>query len=278
MKRVAIIVILAVALIAAVALGMLAGCGEKDVPVYSDEDRIIELLTHNYDAKELFRQGGFFTSTPYTVPFDSAVITDRHLKTKREINIEVSDNPVDHGYLGYGQEADVRVYDHFTIEVTRAYSADTLIDTITVSLGRYAFLMQLGEVTRPYAGWVLWSMTGDGAQALWVESSSGITFGAPLDTARLAKMASIPRGSRLLVTTTWTGDSAATCHLLSDYAQGGLFMSPMHWYYDTKNYDSLSYLTPTSNPRIYNLLMVQTLSKATFPNRLACVVIPYKVE
>jgi hypothetical protein len=124
---------------------------------------------------------------------------------------------------------------------------------------------------------VLWSMTGRRVPMLTVAGSSGITFGAPLDTARLINMASIPQGSRLLVNTPCPGGSEATCHLLSDYDQGGLFMSPMKHYYDENHYDSLSYQTPTTNPRFYNLLMVQTLDTANFPRRWACV-IPYKVE
>jgi hypothetical protein len=257
---------------------LLSSCGEKDVPVISSEEHIIDYLAQDGSAKELFRTTGFFNSTPYTVTFDSAVITDRVLSRSRDIEVDVSKGKVDHGYLGVVKDADVLVTDRFTLEVTRAYSADTLVDTIDVYLDRSAFFMQLGEYTRSYAGWVMWSVSGfassTGVPSVIVKSSTGTSFHSDADSLELTDITKITPGSRLLVTTSWTGDILQTCHLISDYGQDGAFTRSMVPYVDESNFDSLSYATPTSNPRYYNEFMVQNLSSASFPRRTVFVV-PY---
>lgn len=288
------------------------GCSEKDVPFIVDEDEIRRYLSEVAIAKELFRPTGLINPTPYTLPFDSAAIRDSVISRSRSMEVSlvplkvlgpngdsIANDPnriyADHGYLGRVRESVVRVTDRFTIQVTKAYTNDTLLDTMDLDLTRYAFFLKLGDDTRDYVGWVLWGFNGIGYGAslgVTLKGSAGANFrgdlglypDVPLSTSdaipkvpyiRLTAMDTVVQGSRLLVTTNKTSGGLPTLQLVSDYGEGGAFTRSMVRY-DTINYiDSLSYQTPTTNPRLYNQLMIQMLTQASFPRRTAFV-IPYR--
>ncbi|MCX6835304.1 MAG: hypothetical protein NTW07_09275 [candidate division Zixibacteria bacterium] len=313
MKRVTIIVILAVASIAAVALGMLAGCGEKDVPYVIDSEEITRYINEVGIAKELFRTSDLINSTPYTLPSDSATFYDSLLSVRRSMEIflvplkirgsngdSVANDPdriyIDYGILGRVRECMVRVEDRFTIHVTRMYADTTLHDTTVLLLNRYAFFLKLGDDTRPYVGWVLWGFNGIGSTTpllgVALEGSAGASFRGDLGlypnrprsstTAipeipyiRLTDMDTVIVGSRLLVTVNKASDALPTWQLLSDHGEGGAFTRSMVRYDFVNCVDSLSYQTPSSNPRLYNQLMIQMLPGQSFLNRHAFVV-PYR--
>ncbi|MEW5795372.1 MAG: hypothetical protein AB1772_03330 [Candidatus Zixiibacteriota bacterium] len=315
MNRTSIIMLIIAGAVILAAVTTQLGCSEKEVPFIIDEDEIARYLSEVSIARELFRTTGLINSTPYTLPFDSAVITDVVLSRKRSLDISlvplkiaqpggdsVPNYPdtiyVDHGYLGRLRESLVEVNDRFTIEVTKAYSTDTVVDTVQLDLTRYAFFLKLGDDTRPYVGWILWGFSGIGSTptplSVVVKGSDGADFRGdlglyadePLSSIRyipkvpyirLTAMDTVDQGSRLLITTTKTSTGLPTNPVISDYEEGGTFARAMVRY-DPANYvDSLSYQTPTNNPRLYNQFMIQMFTEAAFPHRTAFVV-PYRSE
>jgi hypothetical protein len=291
---------------------MLAGCGEKEVPYIIDTDEITRYINEVGIAKELFRTSDLINSTPYTLPSDSATLYDSLVSVTRSMEVflvplkirgsngdSVANDPdriyIDYGTLGRVRECVVRVEDRFTIHVTRVYPDTTLHDTTVLLLDRYAFFLKLGADTRPYVGWVLWGFNGIGSTAplfgVALKGSAGASFRGDLGlypnrprsntTAipeipyiRLTDMDTVIVGSRLLVTASWGTAGSAPNLLLSDYGEGGAFTRPMVRYYSTEFYDSLSYKTPTNNPRLYNQMLIQS-PQSQFPNRTAFV-IPYR--
>jgi hypothetical protein len=313
MKRFTVMVLLAVTSTTVVGLGMLAGCGEKDVPYIIDSEEITRYIREVGIAKELFRTSGLINSTPYTLPSDNATYYDSLVSVRRTIEVHlvplkilgpngdsVPNDPdriyADHGYLGRVRESVVRVEDRFTIHITRVYTDTTLHDTTLLLLNRYAFFMKLGNDTRPYVGWVLWGFNGIGSTSpllgVALSGSSGVSFRGdlalypdhPLSNSsavpdipyiRLTDMDTVLAGSRLLVTVNKASPALPTWQLLSDYGEGGAFTRSMVRYDMVNYFDSLSYQTPSSNPRLYNQVMIQMLSSQSFLYRTAFV-IPYR--
>ncbi len=313
MKRSVLIGSFAFCLLGLVALSFFGGCSEKEVPVVVDEDEISKYISQVGIAKELFRTTGLINETPYSVPFDSAIITDRVLSNTRSIEVhlvplkivnyygDTVENArehvyVDHGYLGQLRESLVQVKDLMAVETKFAYSKDTLFDTNEVTLNRYGFFLKMGTDARDYAGWILWGFNGLGKKTrvgVTLKGSGGVHFRGDLGLydeepvsdsghiphihyRRLTNMDTVALGSRLLVSTEWASyDSTPTYQLASDYDVDGSFTRPMYRY-DTANFvDSLSYQTPASDPRLYNELMIQSIDSLTFPRRRLFVV-PYR--
>jgi len=314
MKRVLVLGVLAAAAAMAAGLGLLAGCGEKDVPYIIDADEIARYINEVEEAGELFRTSGLINPGPYTVPFDSAEFHDSVVTRRRSLEIHlvplkilgpsgdsIPNDPdriyADHGYLGRVRESVVRVEDRFTIQTSRVYGDTTLQDTTIFSLNRYAFFLKLGGDTRPYVGWVLWGFNGIGSVAppigVTLAGSAGADFRGDLalypdlprsiSTAiprvpylRLAEMDTVVAGSRLLVTTSGVSQINPTVQLISDYSQSGPFMHSLIRYDTADVLDSLSYQTPTSQTRLYNQLMIQLVADGNHRNRTAFVV-PYRL-
>jgi hypothetical protein len=104
---------------------------------------------------------------------------------------------------------------------------------------------------------------------------SSVTAIPEIPYIRLTDMDTVIVGSRLLVTVNKASTALPTWQLLSDYGEGGVFTRSMVRY-DMVNYvDSLSYQTPSNNPRLYNQILVQMLSSQSFRNR-SLFVIPYR--
>ena len=281
MRRYSLVTVIAILAVGSVLPAIFSGCKEKDVYLIPDEEYIVDYIGHAEVGKELFRVSGFFGSTPYTLPFDSAVITDRVLGNSRNIQVDVSSGKVDHGVLGEVKDALVTVTDRFTLEVTRVHNLDTLVDTVDTDLRRQVFFMKLGDNSELFSGWVPWRMdyVGAGANGPFaiVRSTTGVFTNVIGDTVELRDVDTVAMGSRLKVTTRWGGDSLSVCHLLSDYDQNGEFTKRLVRYYDGANYDSLSFATPTNSPRFYNEFMIQSVSPVTFPRR-SVLVIPYVLK
>jgi hypothetical protein len=294
-------------------LGMLAGCGEKDVPYIIDADEITRYINEVGVARELFRTAGLINPGSYTVPFDSAEFYDSVVAQRRSMVVNlvplkvlgpngdsIPNDPnriyADHDYLGRVRESVVRVEDRFTIQTSRVYSDTTLLDTTIFALNRYAFFLKLGDDTRPYVGWVLWGFNGIGsvgpAIGVTLVGSAGASFRGDLalypdlprsiSTAipqvpyiRLSEMDTVVAGSRLLVTTSGSSQTNPTVQLVSDYSQSGPFVRPLIRYDTVNVLDSLSYQTPTNQPRLYNQLMIQLVADGNHRNRTGFVV-PYR--
>jgi len=297
----------------AAGLGLLAGCGEKDVPYIIDSDEITRYINEVAEARELFRTSGLINPGPYAVPFDSAEFYDSVVTRRRSMEIHlvplkilgpsgdsIPNDPdriyADHGYLGRVRESVVRVEDRFTIQTSRVYSDTTLQDTTIFSLNRYAFFLKLGDDMRPYVGWVLWGFNGIGPTVVPIGvtlvGSAGADFRGDLalypdlprslSTAipqvpyiRLAEMDTVEAGSRLLVTTRGASQINPTVQLISDYSESGPFTQSLIRYDTIEVLDSLSYQTPVNQTRLYNQLMIQLVADGNHRNRTAFVV-PYR--
>jgi len=313
MKRVMVLGALTAAAAMAAGLGLLAGCGEKDVPYIIDTDEITRYINEVGEARELFRTSGLINPGPYTVPFDSAEFYDSVVTRRRSMEIHlvplkilgpsgdsIPNDPdriyADHGYLGRVRESVVRVEDRFTIQTSRVYRDTTLRDTTIFSLNRYAFFLKLGDDTRPYVGWVLWGFNGIGPTVVPIGvtlvGSAGANFRGDLalypdlprslSTAipkvpylRLAQIDTVVAGSQLLVTTRGASQINPTVQLISDYSESGPFTQSLIRYDTIEVLDSLSYQTPMSQTRLYNQLMIQLVADGNHRNRTALVV-PYR--
>jgi len=306
-----------VTLAAAITLAA-GGCGEKEVPYIVDADEIIRYVNEVGIARELFRATDLVNPDPYTVPFDSAVFHDRVISRTRGTEVylvplkipdtspgasrsdSVPNDPdkiyVDHGYLGRVREGLIRVFDQYRIEITRAYSADTLLDTTTVELSRYGFFLKLGADNRAYVGWSLWGFNGLGDFTPPVvvrgEASGGAEFIGnvvlypetpksdfryipTVNYVRLTAMDTIRAGETIHLTSTKSGGILATTQLVSDIGPDGPFTRRMVRYDMVDYVDSLSYRTTSSGTLFYNLIFIQTLTERTYPIRNAFV-IPYR--
>jgi hypothetical protein len=290
------------------------GCSEKDVPVIVDEDEIIRYMTQVEQATDLFRTTGLINPGTYSVPFDSAEFSDRLLSKTRGYEVHlvplkilnasgdsVANDPArvyaDHGILGEVRESVVRVEDRFTIEITRTYPDTILLDTTVLILNRYAFFLKLGSDNRDYVGWVLWGFNGIGSTApnlgVTLEASNGAEFRGDLGLyhevprsrssaipnvpyIRLSYIDTVSAGSRLSITTHWASAlGSPTTQLVSDYGADGPFTRDMYRYDAVEFYDSLSYEIPSPNPRLYDILLIQTLFDEIYPSREGFVV-PYR--
>lgn len=289
------------------------GCSEKEVPYIIDSEELTRYIREVGIAKELFRNSGLINPTPYTLPSDNAIFYDSLVSVSRSMEVflvplkilgpggdSIANDPdriyVDYGYLGRLRESLVRVEDRFTIHITRVYADTTLHDTTVLPLNRYGFFLKLGADTRPYVGWVLWGFNGIGSTVspvgVTLSGSAGASFRGdralypdkPLSSVsaipdvpyiRLTDMDTVLAGSRLLVTAYKVSAGLPTWQLLSDYGEGGAFTRSMVRYNMVDYIDTLSYQTPSSNPRLYNQAMVQMLSSLSFRYRTAFV-IPYR--
>ena len=312
MKRFTVLIICGVVVGVPILLGVV-GCGEKEVPYVIDSEELTRYIREDGRARELFRNSGLINPTPYMLPSDSATYYDSLVAVSRTIEVHlvpskilgpngdsIANDPdriyVDHGYLGRLRESVVHVEDRFTIHIARVYADTTNHDTTVLRLNRYGFFLKIGADNRPYVGWLLWGFNGIGSAApplgVTLKGSAGASFRGdlalypdlPLSNSnaipavpyiRLTEMDTVIVGSRLHVTVNKASGGLPTQQLLSDYSDGGAFTKPMVRY-DMVNYsDSLSYQTPSSNPRLYNQVLVQMLSNQSFLYRTAFV-IPYR--
>jgi hypothetical protein len=89
-------------------------------------------------------------------------------------------------------------------------------------------------------------------------------------------MDTVTAGSRLRINTEWTASlGTPTTQLVSDYGAEGPFTRVMYRYDEVENRDSLSYQIPNPNPRLYDVLLIQSLFEDIYPNRDG-IVVPYR--
>lgn len=292
----------------------LAGCGEREMPFIIDADEIARYIKEMPDAQELFRTGGLIVPSDYTVDFDSGLFRDSLIGHSRglevhlvplkilDINGDSVDNSPDRiyadhgGFIGRVRESVVRVEDRFSIQITRAYPDTTLVDTTEMVLNRYAFLLKLGDDGKAYVGWILWGYNGVGTIAppigVTLKSSSGAEFRGDLGQypdlpksnssaiprvpyIRLTEIDTVSVGSLLLITATKATSGRATYQLISGASAEGDFTRAMFRYDPVAVADSLTFQTPLTNARRYDLVMIQTLTDQTFPTR-GGLVVPYR--
>jgi|GEM_PF-3290665 len=294
-------------LVCGLALALIGGCSHDDPPVIIDAEEILRYMDEVGIAKELFRTTDLISEQPYTLPFESAVITDRVLNVTRTrdvflVPIKIWDgtdsvyNDPDNLYQDYGSIGEVReglveVEDVITIETRRAYAADTVFDTGSTALYRYGFFLKAGSDNKPYVGWTLYGFRGveDTELPVHVEGSGGADFfhtqiydQIPLSSyqwiphkyyERLTYMDTIKAGDLVHLTIS----NAVTYPTVTDFDSTGLFVRATTRYEDEGVFDTLSYRLPPALPRLYNLIFVQRFSPGNFPDR-SIFAIPYRSQ
>ena len=269
-----------------------AGCGEEDVPFYSDTDEITRYVTSHPDGRELFRTDSLMLATEYTVEGGSAEYEDMIDSVVRTIDVEIL-GPFDFGNLGQLKEAVAVVNDVFYVRTMRTDSIFAPIISRTRLLQRYGYFLKLGDDSRPYLGWKLYGFNGFGATSaplnVSVKTTDGNTSfigddramtslakGLGLSYIKLEEIEEIENGSTLLIETT-SLDDRPYYNLLSVASSAGFVTEPMIAV-DSMHHD-ISLKMSTTNNRFYDIMMIQTLRDtipAGFLVKAWC--FPYRVK
>ncbi|HUV31131.1 MAG TPA: hypothetical protein VMY05_08605 [Acidobacteriota bacterium] len=305
-------VILAIAIFA----GM-SGCGEKDVPFVIDADEVAAYVQQSPEAGELFRTGGLFPTEPYVVGHqDSATYRDRILSHKRTIDVGLvplrlpdgsprpeEDVYADYGLLGRLREAWATVTDEFSIETTRAFAAETLVDTSDREFVRYGFFLKLGSDAQDYVGWKLYGYNGLGSvnAPLYVSitapsgdrdtsftgnlnlyTNRSLTVSAAFgvrDYVKLEDIVQINNGGVLSVVTQWAGSVTSAKRdypLIAADSQEGFRTQTLDQVQQSRDSYSGSVDTRNGSKARYGFLFFQSIhDDEFFPTRRWCV--PYRL-
>ncbi|MDF1543779.1 MAG: hypothetical protein P1R58_01610 [bacterium] len=153
MKKLSLVLVLFSMLIA------LIGCEEKDVPFVSDEDEIMNYMAQSEDAVELFGQDGLDT-LEYTVPSRPGSYREVVDSIKRVTAVSFSKSTVDAGGLGDLREAVVNVTDEYYVTIAKIKSTGTSYRQEIRTLVRNGHFLKIGDDSRPFIGWKLYSFSG----------------------------------------------------------------------------------------------------------------------
>ncbi len=268
----------------AFALVMLVpGCEEEEVyPIY-DEDEIKRYITEAADEPDLFRVEGLIADTPYRLPFDSAVYRDFVDSAVRTIDVQIA-GPFDFDYLGYTYEALATVGDRFYVRTQRAFGTDTIQLPNERVLTRYGYFLLLGDGNDPFIGWKLWGynslgefdapvhlsvITMDKTDTLPANRTAYLHEPVELSRfpyVRLDEIDTLKGKVSLVLNVSPEGQNElGYYHLVSAEGDNGPFTETMtridslHWVDTIK--------TPADNPRLWNLIFIQTFRNPTQANR-----------
>lgn len=270
------------------------GCNPKDVPVIIDEDELLRYMNETEDGRELFRTDGLIPSSPYQTPVDNAIWSDSVLAHKRVISVNTSDGEADYGFLGFLREGVVLVNDQFTVETTRLFLDSTVVDTTVRTVIRDAFFLKLGGDSRPFVGWIMWGYNGIGEEFLpvnvWMRpDTSQLFFGDKNPntiTGKLLKVGGpfialtdirvLGDGESIVCSTvTANSQTPVRTYQVLTFAEGSDFAaSGMNQIDRTQYIDTIS--TPTSNPRLWNIIYFQSFDDQT-RKLLASWTVPYRI-
>jgi hypothetical protein len=267
MKRLTLIILL----VAVAGLLGLFGCKERFVPFVNDANEIQRYLDSTRIAQDLFRWDSLILPTPYTLPFSSALWHDTILRHERKTIVKIDDSLTDFGNpIGKHLAGYVRVEDIFTVRTWRTYLADTNYIDNDRHLVRRGWFIKLGSDLEPYVGWVLWTYSGgDGTSTLRVHT----TMKQPgevehsvdqFDSIRVHYMDSCADGATWILNTSSNVASSQPqpAVVLTAATDAGFIQRSMHQI-DRQHYtDTLK--TPTNNPRIWNLIFLQTFHDNEF--------------
>jgi len=215
----------------------------------------------------------------------------------------------DYGNLGLLREAWVEIQDKISVRTLRIHNGDTLQEIVTDRrLFRYGFFLKIGSDAASYLGWKLWGYNSIGTDAdilpvrVSVEDSHSNVYAGDLDMyterpksidysgnfnrsrkfIRLDQLVPVDEGSRLIIRTQ-TYDPSIPVHRLqfiSAADDGGFFTRLMT--YDGVTADNrVKYVdtvdTPDNNPRVWNIIYMQSFrNDEFFFLRSWCV--PYRID
>jgi hypothetical protein len=245
----------------------LIGCKEKDVPYVVDTDEIQRYLDSTEVGRDLFRWDSLIIPANYTMPFTVAIYRDSVIGHNRTSQIFILDSMVDYGVpIGLKKTAPVIISDVFTVRTRKILGVDTTYIESDRRLTRRGSMIKLGSDAEPYVGWTLWTYAGrDTTTFLSVQTlmkkPGGTAFAVnQTTTRRISQIDTFSSGVTLILSTTSSSsDTVRQPTLLLSAAVDGGFMQRNMKKIDRKHYtDTLE--TPTDNPRIWNLIFIQTFN------------------
>jgi hypothetical protein len=251
-----------------------AGCEKGEVSLIYDEDEIKRYINEAPDESELFRVEGLIPDTPYRLPFDSAVYRDLVDSVVRTIDVQIA-GPFNFGYLGYTNEALATVTDRFYLHTQRILGNDTLLLPNERELKRYGYFLLLGDENDLFLGWKLWGFSSLGQYDAPVELSVTTLDGKhslpanltdyphelmAFDSVAYIRLIEVDtlqdKDSLRLAVSPRGGNTFGYYHLVSAVGDDGYFMETMTRIDDWRWVDTIK--TPANNPRLWNILYVQT--------------------
>lgn len=278
--------------LAALALVVLSGCEEEEVYRVHDVDEIKRYLQETEEGLELFRVDGLIADTPYRLPFDDAEYRDFVDSTTRTVSVDV-EGPFDFGYLGYTQEALATVTDRFYVRTQRVLGSDTTELLSERDVTRYGYFLQLGNENDAFIGWKLWGFNSLGefdppvrlsVKTLDGKHSLAATLGAYTEQPRafhdypyikLYEIDTLKNNDTLVLSVSPRND-IGYYHLVSAADDSGFFTKAMN------RIDSLHWVdtikTPANNPRIWNIIFVQSFLNPPSRQYIRGWCIPYYVR
>ena len=273
------------------------GCKEKDVPYVIDADEIARYMAEDESAQNLFRSDSLIVSTPYQTPLDDATYLDSVIAHTRRQEVIVDSVLADYGSLGQLMEAMVYVIDSFQVATIRTSGNDRTVFYNPRLVTRIGFFLKLGSDAQAYVGWKLWGIGVSTAAKppvdVLVQPEGDTAFAGdysiytrqPVDLAldpsfyyiRLSDLPQVGKNVKTVVSTTIRNTQAPARYyqLLSAAGNSGDFTEPMIQIDRSHYTDTIT--TPAINPRLYDVMMMQSFVDTTFQFAKAWV-IPYRVQ
>ncbi len=284
--------------VAAVTLAVCCGCEERDVPLLIDEEEIIRYLSVTEEGRELFRTADLIPDDPYMLPCDSAVYRDFVDSTWREFDVAIdSTRTYNFGALGDHYAATTRVTDLFFVTTIKVLETEVPPETTWIfserEVNRYGYFIKLGEDDKPYLGWKLWGFnslgesdppvnlsvtTADGAHTL-AAMLARYSYQGPgfvLSFIRLSDINNLENGDTLIFNVSPRGGyEPVYYHLTTGATDAGFVTQAM----DSVNvgYWVDTIVTPSPNPRLWNVVFIQSFMKPPSFQYVRGWCIPYRI-
>lgn len=262
-------------MILAVTLGILCGCEEREIPVITDEGQIIQYLALTGEGRELFRTHDLIPDDPYLLPYDGSVYQDLVDSIWRDIDVFIdTSRTYDFEALGHHYIAVATVTDLFFVTTVGVLSGDTTRIFGERLVKRYGYFVKLGDDSKPYLGWKLRGFNSLGSSPAPVNLSVKTADGAQTLAAALAQYnydapgSSLPfihiydindlnNGDALIFNVSPRADDPVTYyHLTTGATKAGFVTQAMDRIDDQHWVDTI--VTPSPNPRLYNIVFVQS--------------------
>jgi len=279
----------------ALALGFSSsGCDEGEVFRILDIDEIKRYIEEAPDEPDLFRVDGLIANTPYYLPFDSTEYRDFVDSVTRTFVVNVA-GPFDFGYLGYIQEALATVTDCFYVRTQKVLGLDTTELFSERDVTRYGYFLQLGNENNRFIGWKLWGFNslGESNTPAPVRLSVKTLDGKNSLAANLGDYPHQPLGFKdfpyiklyeidtlkdddTLILNVSPRNPLGYYHLVSVVGDSGFLTEAMtridsvHWVDTIK--------TPANNPRLWNIVFIQSFRNPPSGQYVRGWCIPYYVR
>jgi len=281
-------------MIMAVTLGVLCGCEEREIPVITDEGQIIQYLALTEEGRELFRTHDLIPDDPYLLPYDNSVYQDLVDSIWRNIDVFIdTSRTYDFGALGRHYIAVATVTDRFFVTTVRVLGYNTTRIFGERLVKRYGYFVKLGDDSKPYLGWLLRGFnslvssvapvnlsvkTPDGAKTL-AATLAQYTYEAPgtsLQFVRLSDIDTLNNGDTLIFNLSPREDRDSIYYYLTTGAtNAGLITQAMDRIDDQHWVDTI--VTPSPNPRLWNIVFVQSFLTPPSFQYMRGWCIPYRI-